>query len=185
MSQQYLFAYGSLLHDLDAPAGSAAAIACRLAGHRRVWNVAMDNTLTVPGYKCYLDPRDGSRPAVFVSFLNLRPAPGQSVNGVLFPILSADLPALDRRERNYRRVELTGSIETSLAGRVWSYLGKAEAERRFDRALQAGRAVIHKGYLELVREGFARLGPEELAEFETSTDPPRCPVVELQRVELD
>lgn len=184
---ELVFAYGSLVRDLGA---AAALRPARLRHHRRAWNVAMDNALTLPGYKYYLDARDGSRPGVHVTFLNLLPAPGRSVNGVLVPVDAEQLLALDRRERNYRRREVTASIELSAEGaspppsRVWTYFGRAEACALFEEGMRAGSAVVDKAYLEGVQRGFAALAPDGPAEFERSTDPHGCRVLELTRVEV-
>ena len=64
-----MFGYGSL------PA-EEAGIACRLHDHRLGWDVAMDNREVVPGYKVYVDPATGERPAVEVAYLSITPAPG-------------------------------------------------------------------------------------------------------------
>jgi cation transport regulator ChaC len=184
MSDEYVFAYGSLLRDLSSAPG-ARIEPCRLRDHRRVWNVAMDNTLTLAGYKLYLSAADSSRPAVFVTFLNVVPADGRHVGGVLFAVGAEELEALDRRERNYDRRDVTGLVDARPAGRVWTYLGKPEAERRFELGAREGRAVIDKAYLESVRAGFRLIAADALEEFDATTDPHGCPVVELRRVELD
>ena len=90
----HVFGYASLVSD-----GGAARVT-RMRGVRRTWGVATDNTLGIPGYKMYLRRTDGSRPAVFVAFLDLIPAPGDSVNGVLRPVSAGELELLDARERN-------------------------------------------------------------------------------------
>jgi hypothetical protein len=145
----------------------------------------MDNSLSVPGYKYYRDVRDGSRPRVFVTFLNLVPALGGLVNGVAFPVDSARLAELDARERNYERREVAASLSEPFDARVWTYIGSAVAEDRFRRGMSERRAVIDKRYLDGVRDGFARLTAGSLAEFDASTDPHDCAVVELERVEID
>lgn len=183
---EFVFAYGSLVHDLGE--GSELHLA-RLRDHRRAWNVAMDNARTLPGYKYYLDARDGSRPDVHVTFLNLLPAPGEAVNGVLVPVDRERLRALDRRERNYRRREVTSAIEPPRAGgptpaRVWTYFGRPGACRRFEQGMSAGRAVVDRAYLDGVLRGFAALAADASAEFERSTDPHGCRVLELTRVDL-
>src|SRR5215218_6013856 len=94
----FVFGYGSLASDGGTPA--------RLHGYRRAWNVSMDNRVTIPGYKYYLDEA-GERPEVFVTFLNL--VAGDGVDGVVLEV--PDIAALDARERNYARVEVTGSID--------------------------------------------------------------------------
>src|SRR6202051_1916397 len=98
---QYVFAYGSLVLDLAPGEEKSSVRGTYLRDHRRAWNVAMDNSVSLPGYKYYLDAGDSSRPEVFVTFLNLLPAPGHRVNGMLVPVGPEELIELDRRERNY------------------------------------------------------------------------------------
>jgi cation transport regulator ChaC len=170
MGRAFVFGYGSLLM-------AGVGRPCRLLGHRRSWGVAMDNRRTLPGYKYYLRP-DGSRPELFVAFLDLVREPGAAVDGVLFEV--PDLGAVDARERNYARVEVTGALDGGpggLAGPVWAYLGLAEARERYARARAAGSAVVARAYLEGVRAGLAAHG---LA-FETA---PELPVVDLDRVDV-
>jgi hypothetical protein len=151
-----VFGYGSL---------TGGGVPARLRGWRRVWNVAMDNAVDLPGYKCYL-AADGARPAVFVTFLNLERALGSVVDGEL---LEGDLDALDARERNYSRVDVTDALESPPGARVWAYVGTPEGRERFERGLREGRAVVQRAYLDAV--GVA--------------ERPACPVVDLRRVELD
>jgi cation transport regulator ChaC len=145
--EQFVFAYGSLVRDLAGAMQDGGARAARLRDRRRAWNVAMENAVSLPGYKHYLDPRDRSRPEVFVAFLNLVAAPGELVNGVLYPVSDEQLAALDRRERNYSRVEVGDSLEQRMAGRAWTYVGRPEAVRRFEDGARLGRAVIDSSYL--------------------------------------
>ena len=149
----FVFGYGSLMGD-----GYKRA---HLRGFRRAWNVAMDNRVTIPGYKYYVDP-DGSRPAVYVTFLNL--VPGEGVDGV---VVDADLDELDARERNYTRVDVSDAID--LPGPVYAYVGLAEATERFEAGRREGRAVVTRGYLESLR-GVAQA--------------PALPVLDLTRVEV-
>jgi len=149
-----VFGYGSL-------ADPGAGRPLRLAGWRRVWGVAMDNRVTIPGYKYFLDGA-GGRPAVCVAFLDLVPDPAASVDGVVVEV--DDLGPLDARERNYRRVE---------AGGLWLYTGLEEARERF----AAGPTVVSRPYLESVRAGFAAHG--------LPFDPePELPVLDLVRVDV-
>jgi Gamma-glutamyl cyclotransferase, AIG2-like len=181
---QYVFAYGSLVRDLAPGEGQGTKRGTYLRDHRRAWNVAMDNSISLPGYKYYLDASDSSRPEVFVTFLNLVPAPGHRVNGMLVPVGTKELIELDRRERNYERREVTGSIEQPFGGRVWSYFGRPEACQRFDGGLLSGRAVVDESYLEGVRAGFEALAGDALVEFDASTDSPGCRLLRLSRVDL-
>ncbi len=179
-SGDHVFGYASLLIDMRREGEELAM----LQGYRRTWNVATDNTRTLPGYKIYLEPGTERRPEVFVTFLNLVPDARASVAGVLFPVDEEALAALDGRERNYRRIEVGERIGEVVEGRVWTYVGTPEAEARFLEGAASGRAVVNAAYLERVRAGFAAAGPEALAAFEASTDAVPCPVVELERVDL-
>jgi cation transport regulator ChaC len=173
----WIFGYGSLL-----PAGAAAlpdgAVPCRLRGWRRGWGVAMDNGRDLPGYKHYLTP-DGERPDVMVAFLDIAPDAGGLVNGAAIPVEPGELPGLDRRERNYRRVEVTGRIDARLpgGGPVWAYVGLRASRERAARGRREGRVVVSRGYLERVRAGFAAIG--ERRSFSRLTAPLPAPVADL------
>src|SRR5918995_1014683 len=91
MDRALVFGYGSLV-----AAGEGRP--CRLAGHRRVWGVAMDNEQTLPGYKYFLDPV-GGRPAVHVAFLDVVSDGAAAVDGVVLEV--PHVSAWDARERNY------------------------------------------------------------------------------------
>jgi cation transport regulator ChaC len=165
----FVFGYGSLLAPADGQ------LRCRLRGYRRAWGVAMDNRRTIPGYKVYLDGA-GDRPEVFVAFLDLVADAGASVGGIAFPVGPDELAALDARERNYARVDVTSLVDAAVGGPVFAYLGLPEARARLASARSAGTAVIARGYLEAVEAGAAAAG-EVL-------DPPDLPVRDLTRVEV-
>ncbi|MFL5843207.1 MAG: gamma-glutamylcyclotransferase family protein [Solirubrobacteraceae bacterium] len=145
-----VFGYASLKVEGGRPA--------RLPGWRRVWGVAMDNRVAIPGYKIYEDPATGERPAVHVAFLDIVEEPEAVVEGVLLEV--ADLAPLDARERNYDRVR----VETD-AGPAWTYVGSAAGRARFT---EAEALVVDRTYLALVADA----------------PPPPCPVVNLRRVDL-
>ena len=67
----------------------------------------MDNSVDLPGYKHYVDP-DGDRPDLMVCYLDIAERDGAVVNGVALRVGADELPALDERERNYERREVTG-----------------------------------------------------------------------------
>ncbi len=144
----------------------------------------MDNSVAIPGYKRYLDPESGDPPAVMVAFLDVVEDSDATVNGVLTPVTEEDLRALDHRERNYRRVDITDRIRPALPSRTWTYVGRGDARERLRGSLAAGRAVVAGHYLELVEEGFRRLGPDEWERYAASTDASPCPVREVRRIEL-
>jgi cation transport regulator ChaC len=180
-----LFGYGSLL-DPALPARVVGPASLR--GHRRRWGVAMDNRETIPGYKVYLDPV-GAQPPVCVSYLDIEAHDGAWVNGALIEIDDALAPALDRRERNYERIDVRAHVELGAEppgpdadGPVWAFVGRAEGRERCRRARAEGIAVVSRAYLDRVRADFASLGPEMLRDFERTTAPPGMPVLELERV---
>jgi hypothetical protein len=173
----HVFGYASLV---AAPAVSRAT----LRGHRRVWGVAMDNTVAIPGYKVYALP-DGTRPAVAVAFLDLEEADGAEVDGALLAVDAAGLAALDARERQYERVDVTALVVPAPGGRVWTYIGRAPGRAR----VAAGRAgtapvAIQRSYVDLVETAFAALGGDALARYRESTEEPPFPVLTLARIDL-
>jgi gamma-glutamylcyclotransferase (GGCT)/AIG2-like uncharacterized protein YtfP len=143
----------------------------------------MDNTRDLPGYKYYLDPATGERPAVYVAYLDLVPEPRSVVNGVVFAVDAGGLAALDRRERNYERSEVGDQLDPPTGGRVWAYFGTAAARERFESGRSAGTVVVERAYLDNVRRGFAQIAPRELDRFDASTDPPPVPMRDLKRVD--
>lgn len=173
----YVFGYASLVED-----GGPGQVT-RMRGVRRTWGVATDNSLGIPGYKMYLLRADGSRPKVFVAFLDLLPASDSSVNGVLRPVSAAELELLDRRERNYDRVDVTASID-SPPGSVWAYLGSAEGRERLARAREQRTAVVSRDYERKVHAGFRALGEASYQAFLASSDLDGLPIWDLERVDL-
>ena len=103
-----------------------------LRGHRRVWGVAMDNRESIPGYKRYVDP-PGAAPGVCVLFLDAVADAGASVNGAVIEVEDRLAPALDRRERNYERVDVGANVGADPASRGRDRCGRslrAPAPRR-------------------------------------------------------
>jgi cation transport regulator ChaC len=173
----WIFGYGSLL-----PAGTAAlpegAVPCRLRGWRRGWDVAMDNGRDLPDYKHYVTP-GGERPDLMVGFLDIAPHDGAVVNGAAIPVDPGELAGLDRRERNYRRVEVTDQLDMRLpgGGPVWAYVGLRASRERAARGRREGRLVVSRAYYERVRAGFAAIGEHAL--FSRLTGPLRAPLADL------
>jgi Gamma-glutamyl cyclotransferase, AIG2-like len=186
MSRQFVFGYGSLAAELPVVPGRERrdeGFVADLPGFARRWGVAMDNRRDLPGYK-YYTASDGTRPEVFVSFLDVSPVSGSvAVNGLCLPVDGDQLKRLDRRERNYMRVDVSDRIDAGGA-RVWVYVGTPDARERLRGARCAGNAVIAAAYLRAVEAGFAGLGAEELARCRASLAPGDLPVIELVRHEL-
>jgi cation transport regulator ChaC len=175
---EWLFGYGSLL-----PAGSAVpareARPCSLSGWQRSWSVAMDNRVDLPGYKHFVTP-EGERPELMVAFLSIARQAGATVNGVALPVAEDELPRLDDRERNYRRVDVTEDVSADLPGRVWTYVGLDAARERLALGRREGRLAIASSYHDRVLAGFDALGQRE--RFARLTAPMPAPVVDLEVV---
>ena len=173
--QQYVFGYGSLVADVDGRPAS-------LAGARRAWTVAMDNSLDLPGYKYYVDA-SGHRPSVCMAFLDLVWGGKADVNGVSHAVTPAELELLDRRERQYARVDVSDRLLEPV-GRVWAYVGRPESRERASRARADGTLRVARPYRDAVHGAFDRLGPAARQAFDASTADPGVPVVDLVRVDV-
>jgi gamma-glutamylcyclotransferase (GGCT)/AIG2-like uncharacterized protein YtfP len=175
----HVFAYGSLAGEL-LERGAVAG----LRGWRRTWGVAADNDHAIPGYKRYLLRADGSAPELFVAFLDVVEDPEHTVNGVVAPVSREELAQLDRRERNYDRVDVTAAIDSPPTGRVWTYVGSAAGRARLAEGVRRGRVALQRDYVESVHGAFRRLGGNEYERFLSSSDLDGLPVLDLERVDL-
>lgn len=176
--RDHVFGYGSLAHDLLAEVAVK-----RLRGYRRRFGVAADNSQTIPGYKRYR-LADGSFPVVYVAYLDIVEQPETAINGVVAPVDAATLADLDRRERNYDRIDVTAAIDSSPPGRVWAYAGSPDGRARLAAGIAAGTAVVQRDYLEHVQAGFRRLGDAEHEHFLVTSDLDGLPLLDLERVDL-
>lgn len=174
---EHVFGYGSLVADLAAEGRPA-----RLVGYRRTWGVAADNAHAIPGYKRYLSP-DGTAPDVFVAFLDVVEDPGAAVSGLLAPVSADELNALDRRERNYERLDVTAALDAPIDGRAWTYVGSPEGRARLAEGLERGTAVIQREYLERARRALLALGDGHDSGF-AAADLAALPVLDLERADL-
>jgi hypothetical protein len=185
---QYVFGFGSLIAATDGSflpsrESDTRGYVADLVGYRRCWGVAMDNARDLAHYKYYVEKGEGGlerRPEIFVAFLDIVREPDSRINGLLRPVTNAEMSLLDARERNYRRIDVTDSIERA-PGRVWAYEGRQEARQRRVEADAVGRLVVDAQYMRSVESGFAALGADELVQFRASTMPFEGTVMELER----
>jgi hypothetical protein len=173
----HVFGYGSL-------AGELQGDLVGLRGWRRVWGVAADNEHALPGYKRYLLRSDRSAPAVHVAFLDIVEDPDCAVNGVIAAVNAEALAALDRRERNYDRIDVTAAIDNPPPGRVWTYVGSLAGRARLRDGVDRERAVVARDYAERVHAAFRAMGEGEYRRFLASSDLDHLPVLDLERVDL-
>lgn len=172
-----VFGYGSLV-GLAEPAARLG----RLRGFRRSWGAAMDNWEPVNDPKHFLDRETGERPRVRVAYLDVCEREGSSVNGLAMPVDEARLAALDAREVNYERVDVSAAFEPAVPGRVFAYLGTAAARERCRAGAAEANICVSVDYVVAVRRAFAALGEGALAAFDRSTDPLPFPQRELELV---
>lgn len=153
-----IFGYGSLINPksiaktLGRTLAGGELFPCRLVGYRRVWDVVDE----------ILDPNAARKRAVF---LNLRPDPSASVLGVGFYLSAAELRALDVRERNYDRVDVSGHLQPSVPAAAFTYVAKAEH-------LVADQEVcVLTRYEAIIEEGLEHWGPDFARAFRETTSP--------------
>jgi hypothetical protein len=174
---QFVFGYGSLVAEHER--GHVAT----LRGHRRHWGVAMDNARDLPGYKYYRLKPDGSRPRIFVAFLDIAADPAARVVGICMPVAVGDLAELDERERNYDRVDVTDLVDEP-RGRVWAYRGSAAGQARLRDGLARGRAAVSRDYLDRVLDAIAVFAPGEAGAMAQSPADAGLDVLDLERIEI-
>lgn len=179
----YVFGYGSLV-ELKQPLALDGrlhpAMPGRLRGFRRRWCVAMNNWETSEDEKHFLDPASGLKPRVAVAYLDLEEAAGEAVNGLAVPVDARRLAELDRREVNYRRLEVSAAFEPATPHAVFAYRGTAAARARCRAGEDGTEVYVSRQYAERVRRAFVALGPGQLAEYERTTEPPPFPQRELE-----
>jgi hypothetical protein len=182
----YVFGYASLVA-LDG----ADALPGRLRGYRRRWRVAMNNWEGGEGVKHWLDRKSGERPHIRVAYLDIYEQERSAVNGLALPVDEERLAALDAREVNYRRVDVTGAFEpdplarqrgpaTEPSPRVFTYVGLDAARERCRQGAADGDAFVSRDYVRGVRRAFERIAPDALAEYDRTTDPLPFPERDLQ-----
>lgn len=175
----HVFGYGSLASDLLADVEVT-----RLRGFRRVFGVAADNSEVIAGYKRYRLSDDSVYPDVYVAFLDIVEDPAVAVNGVLAAVDPGALADLDRRERNYDRIDVTAAIDDAPDGHVWAYAGSPDGRDRLQAGIAAGTAVVQRSYLDHVQAGFRRLGDAEHDHFVATTELDSLPLADLERVDI-
>jgi len=161
---EWVFGYASLVAD----AAGGGAVEAELMGFRRALGVAHDNRRIIPGYKTYVRRDDGTRPDVYVAFFDLEVADGMTVAGLALPADDERRAALDAREANYERADVTGLVD-GVSGTVWTYVGRGVSRARLARGLAERTAVVSKDYLEKVEAAFRARGKAAYREFERTT----------------
>jgi len=114
--------------------------------------------------------------------LNIYPDTDSSINGLLYVLSKEDLLKVDKRERGYKRVDVTHSIEEYdfSGGVVYIYEGLPEHP---DTASSApDKYIIVKEYTNQVTKACDSIGNKFRAEFETSTKPAAYQIVSFEKI---
>ena len=110
--------------------------------------------------------QDGPLEAVF---LDLEREGAGSVNGILIPVIDSDLARLDGREKNYDRIEVSGSIPIETDRPIFTYVGKQEFTN------PGPDLFVLRGYEQLVEEGLSHWGDAFAQRYYASTIPTELP----------
>jgi dephospho-CoA kinase len=188
----WVFGYGSLVdpRSLGRTLGRAVRpgadfIEAELGGWGRRWNYGVGH---VAGSWQTADGRIVTDGVIIA--LGVVSAPDERTNGVIARVSDLELAALDERERDYDRVDVTDQVsvdgwagepvpEGSLGDgdRIVTYVPRPSAIDRYVSARDAGRAGIRDTYWGLVDAAFAVLGADRLRMYRATTPDPDVPVV--------
>lgn len=164
-----IFGFGSLLSlsSLERTLGhpyNKPYCTCTLPGWRRRWNI------TEPNEGIYAVSPTGRFFPDRILYLNIEPVQSQLLNGLLVFIDQKDLPALDRRENVYNRIEITGDIKEYKVqgGPVYTYEGKQK--HRDQEIGSPHEAALQQSYLDTIEAALHQLGPSFRNQYEASTD---------------
>jgi len=192
-SSHWVFGYGSLVdpRSLGRTLGRPVELhvdflEAELEGWGRRWNYGVGH---VTGAWRTADGRmvvDG----VIVA-LGLVPSAGERTNGIIARVSATELAALDLRERDYDRIDVTDQVTVAGRGgapaspgvpareRIVTYVPRPSAIDRYESARDAGLAGIRDTYWGLVDAAFAVLGPDRLHAYRATTPAPDIPVVAM------
>lgn len=181
----WVFGYGSLVdpHSLGTTLHRPVSVGddfveAELTGWGRRWNYGVGHVVGAWRSSDGELVSDG----VIVA-LGLVAADAERTNGIVARVNDTELAYLDRREREYDRVDVTDCV-TAVApvlglDRVVTYVPRASAIERYEAARDSGRAGIRSTYWGLVDAAFAVLGHDHLLRYRSSTPAPDIPVVRV------
>jgi hypothetical protein len=186
-----MIAYGSLIslpsmeqtlgHKYEGPVH-----VIHLMGYERVWTCVRpfnDPRAIAAGAKktdAYF-LRDTERvPIIGAAELNIYPTKKGRINGILYLITNEELLSLDKRERGYRRVDVTDRIEEFRfrGGKVYVGLPGSPVASSADK----GTYILIKEFLDLVTGACNLRGKDFRDEFDKSTRPCAFPVLSYRNI---
>jgi len=188
-----IFAYGSLIslasmeetlrHKYDGPIHEV-----HLEGYERLWACVRPfndpQAIAAGARKIDAYFRRGAErvPISGAAELNIYHKKNDRINGILYLITNEELLNLDKRERGYRREDVTGQIEEFRfrGGRVYVYEGLPSSPAAT--AADKCTIILIKEFLDLVTAACDSRGKDFCAEFDKSTKPPAFPVLSYQDI---
>jgi hypothetical protein len=159
-----------------------------LRGYERVWTCVRpfnDPQAIAAGAK-KIDAyflRDTERiPIVGAAELNIYPKKKSWINGILYLITNDELLSLDKRERGYRRVDVTERIEEFRfrGGKVYVYEGPPGSPAAS--SADKGTIILIKEFFDLVTGACDSRGKDFRDEFDKSTRPCAFPVLSYKNI---
>jgi hypothetical protein len=188
-----IIAYGSLIslpsmeqtlgHKYEGPIHEV-----HLTGYERVWTCVRpwnDPQAIAAGAK-KIDAyflRDTERvPIIGAAELNIYPKKKGRINGILYLITNEELTGFDKRERGYRRVDVTDRIEEFRfrGGKVYVYEGLPGSP--LASSADKGTYILIKEFLDLVTGACDARGKDFRNEFDKSTRPCAFPVLSYKNI---
>jgi cation transport regulator ChaC len=188
MSGAWVFGYGSLVspESFGYTLGRVLVpgvdfFEAEVAGYGRRWNYGVMSTV---GESV---GADGVSKSWTIVALGLVASPDETVNGVVCWVTGDELPMLDRRERDYDRVDVSdqaticAGAAVDPAGPIMTYVPRPEPQQRYRAARDSGTAAIEQRYWDLVDGAFADLGADRRERYHATTPAPDVPVVAMTR----
>lgn len=158
----HIFGYGSLISESSVSRTLSREVMARdlvpatLHGYQRDWGIAIPVVFDDGGVE-------------LAAFLDVQPAPGALVNGVLIAVTGTELATVARREAQYDVIDVTEHIQTSAAlnGRVFTARGRPEHRCE----ATENRIVVPTRYRSLVMEAVTARSEAFAEEFWSLTAP--------------
>jgi hypothetical protein len=160
----------------------------RLTGYERAWTCLRPNNdpqATSVGieriYAFFL--RDGERvPFIGTVSLNIHPKKRSRINCILYLITDEELLRFDKRERGYRRVDVTDKIKefNFRGGKVYAYEGLPAWPE--GSSPDKGTHIAIREFLDMVAGACDTIGKDFRSEFDKSTRPCAYPVVPFEKI---
>lgn len=177
-----MFGYGSLMSKKLIETGlldktyDGPYLPAHLKGYKRSWTFAwptdiplynVDSTFS----KDYILVEGDTIFPNYLNYLNIQEDSNTDINGVLYIVPEADLPAYDIWEMGYERFEVTDIIQgyTIEGGPVFAY--KALPDFMSVPNNDYRQQVVELAYWKIIEDAFAYWGKDFQAEYEKTTEP--------------